>query len=243
MLNQQQLQEIEAQKQDWKRGCLSTKRSNRLITEDLIREAYKIFGDQPPVRFLWFNSPLAMYVADLSYWSWFYDTTELQLNSKVFIANAAKVLVSSPMHQALFDGLEVAEGQRIENNIRLGIYEGLKPALTSATLDERQTIWFSIFCEINHGSHELYWFKMYLCYREIFGISYDEQTNTLLDAMLEISANCGWWIARNGICLISERPISYRKPAFSNRETITYADGFRVELEEVSDVKKTEIPI
>ncbi|NUR91192.1 MAG: hypothetical protein HOY71_44560 [Nonomuraea sp.] len=85
-----------------------------------------------------------------------------------------------------------------------------------------------------HGQHDAYWVAYYDAWQRLSSVRYAPNLRERLDLWITLAGSASWWWPREGVCVLSERPVEVRvEPAQQGRRlhggdgpAIRFADGW-----------------
>ena len=87
------------------------------------------------------------------------------------------------------------------------------------------SVWNSVWDSV-YGSQDAYWLGFYNFFLEVLNVNGVEKLIPLMD----LAENCGWWIPRKNICILSEKPVmcNLLEGVLHSEDSpaVAYKDGF-----------------
>ncbi|WP_433513581.1 DUF6745 domain-containing protein [Nonomuraea sp. CA-143628] len=224
--------EAAAIREEWLGSTLSTMPADRSAKEAAISELYHLIGLAPP-RFRWVPSPLAAL-----------ETVPPGLRA----SEAARHMSEWPLpHQlsALMRELCLELDTRVrwqpmDRLIRREVVGPLARSTQGSLLvpvqavhgprERRMIGWYGVQC--------VSWIAHYDALRRAAGVVFGTERARRLDLWAAAARSGGWWWPREGVCVISERPVTLHTEAWSDDgevrlhcadgPAVRYADGWDV---------------
>ncbi|MEU8305231.1 DUF6745 domain-containing protein [Actinomadura sp. NPDC048955] len=227
--------EAAAVRAEWLGHLLSTAPADRPAAEAAISELYRLIGLDPP-RFHWVPSPLAALetvppgvrprpsesMNRLS--EWHLPPRFRRLVGDLFVQLDTRVMRSSRVLDPM-----------IRQLVRAPITDSARSTLRMALLGEHErfgqgSAWHAALCPS--------WSAHYDAVRRTSGVVYTSEEERLLDLWATPARSCGWWWPREGVCVVSERPVEVHTEVSgddgevrlhrSDGPALRYADGWDV---------------
>ena len=174
---------VDFRNRQWAIGT-SCEPMNRAEAEIAISDAYREIGKAPP-KFFWMTSPM---------------TCALALHVLTKIAENTKALAG--LGAGLWDGLGDGLGAGLWDGLRDGLGDGLWDGLWAGLgAGLGQTWWW--------GQMDAFWLAFYRFGTDL-GCTQKPEHLRRLAIMERISASCGFWYPRDGVCLVSDRFLSVK---------------------------------
>ncbi len=227
--------EAAAVRAEWLGHLLSTAPADRPAAEAAICELYRLIGLDPP-RFHWVPSPLAALEtvppgfrphpserADrLSGWP-------LPVRFRRLIDGLADRLDSSVMRRSrTLDPM-------IRQLVRMPIIDSARSTLRRVIRSQHDAY------EPGYAWHEALcpsWSAHYDAVRRMSDVVFTPDQNSLLDLWAMLARSCGWWLPREEVCVVSERPVEIHTEVWGDvgqvrlhrpdGPALRYADGWGV---------------
>ena len=237
MLTDFQKSQMKVYRDKWIEIGLCTDPANRKEAEDGVVEMYKIAGLKPP-RIIWCGSPFSMVTdhAIISGTSRVRDSVGIKVRNSVLdsvraviapnVGNRVFCYVGDVIFEAVSDGVGDIFGISRSSFGRASVWTGIREGVRSSV---RNSVWDEVgVC--GYGQHDASWLAFFGYFSNVVGFDCEAEK---LSGLLKVSANAGWYIPCEKICLISERTSLVKKDELSRLHcetgpAVLYPDGWSI---------------
>ncbi|MFF5208482.1 DUF6745 domain-containing protein [Streptosporangium sp. NPDC000396] len=223
-------------REEWLGWALSTLPADRPAAEAAISGLYSLIGLAPP-RFHWVPSPVAALetvppgvrlrpseaIERMSEWPVPHRLSSL-MRGLCRELDAQVRWVHQPMDQLI--------RQKVRNSLSRSADSSLfEPLLTvHASRYRLKNVWYGTQCAS--------WVAHYDALRRAAGVVFTPEQTRQFDLWVTAARSCGWWWPREGVCVISERPVAVHTEVWgddgevrlhcADGPAVRYADGWDV---------------
>ncbi|WP_248959715.1 DUF6745 domain-containing protein [Sphaerisporangium perillae] len=223
-------------REEWLGRALSTLPADRPAAEAAISELYRLVGLAPP-RFHWVPSPVAALatvppgvrlrpreaVERMSEWPLPPRFTLLAQQMRLEL-DAQVRWVHRPLDQLIH--------QKVRGSLSRSRNSSLLMPLEAAhdSPFHPRNAWYEVQC--------VSWIAHYDALRRAAGVVFTPEQTRRFDLWAAVARSCGWWWPREGVCVISERPVAVHTEVWgddgevrahcANGPAVRYADGWDV---------------
>ncbi|MEU4231269.1 DUF6745 domain-containing protein [Nonomuraea sp. NPDC026600] len=223
-------------REEWLGLALSTLPANRPATEAAISELYRLIGLAPP-RFHWVASPVAALAT---------VPPGVRLRPSEAVRRMAEWPLPSRLSALMRELCRELDAQvrwvhqPMDRLIRREVRSSLSLSTDGSLLvpvraahdspGDVRTAWYGVQC--------VSWVAHYDALRRAAGVVFTPEQTRLLDLWAAVARSGGWWWPREGVCVVSERPVAVRTEVWGDAgevrlhcadgPAIRYADGWDV---------------
>ncbi|WP_326834589.1 hypothetical protein VSH64_06635 [Amycolatopsis rhabdoformis] len=244
----------EAARAEWLGHALSCEPADRPAAEAAISGLYALEGEPPP-EFVWVDSPAAAAklvppdpVLSLGSLTRLENRmagslSELRTRLNHRIAFDPGPTYFEPPLPGILGELEDPGSPRDQEAALTALLTlGVRGALQHSI---RDSVTATIKAELRepvglgwYGQHEAHWLAHYDAHRRL-GVHFGRESERQLDLWAETVRSCGWWWPREGVCVVTERPVVVRTEPLpgsaygelrvhnADGPAIAYPDGWR----------------
>jgi hypothetical protein len=197
----------------WMNIGLSTDRCDRAKAEDAARRAYRVANLEPPDAFVWFESPLG--IAEKTYYG---QSLRYSLSTSVWRLAAISVQMTVDpsvrifISESIYDPIDFVAGCSIIDSVHNCVRSSLREFPAG----------------FSFGSQDAPMFAIHSFFHDVLGVNGCD----LLQPLMDMAVDCGWWMPCKGVCFMSEKPIAINladgEVHSDSGPAIEYADGFKI---------------
>jgi hypothetical protein len=194
-------------REEWLGWALSTLPADRPAAEAALSELYRLIGLAPP-RFHWVSSPAAALttvppgmpprssetVERMSDWP--LPPRFSSLMRQLCLALDSQVRW---VHQSMNQLIRQKVRDSLSSSSNNSLFMALRMAHDSPRYSER-SFWYGAQC--------VSWVAHYDALRRAAGVVFTPEQTRQFDLWATVARSCGWWWPREGVCVISERPVA-----------------------------------
>ena len=106
------------------------------------------------------------------------------------------VWCDSPLSLVITDNLLK---NKSKDSVRASVWDSVRDSVGDSVGD---SVWDSVRASV-YGSQDACWLGFYNFFLEVLNLNVVEK----LKPLMNLAENCGWWIPRKNICILSEKPV------------------------------------
>ncbi|WP_222721420.1 DUF6745 domain-containing protein [Actinomadura sp. HBU206391] len=221
-------------REEWLGLALSTLPADRPAAEAAISELYGLIGLAPP-RFHWVSSPAAALAT---------VPPGIRLRPSESVDRMADWPVPPRLVRLMRDLCRELDSQvrwvhqPMDQLIRQEVRSSLARSSDSALVRSLRAAHDSPYHPATawYGAQCVSWVAHYDALRRVAGVVFTPEQNRRLEPWAVVARSCGWWWPREGVCVISERPVTLHTEVWGDAgevrlhradgPAIRYADGW-----------------
>ena len=205
---------------------LSTAPADREAAEAAMRLAYERGGVPWHSRVTWCTSPLALALVDAILRS-------LPPKAGASVWASVRASVGASVWDSVGDSVRASVGDSVGDSVWDSVWASVRASVgdsvgASVWASVGDSVGASVWASVN-SFWECCWLAFYAYFREVCGLTVCDR----LDGLMALHQSSGWWIARQGRALISDRPNVLKRDARGRLHSedgpaIAYPDGWRI---------------
>lgn len=232
-LTADEIETLKVYAKKWRNIGYDTARGNKDIANKALLESYKVVGLQPFKEVIWVESPYTLIIADhiinIAIEKELYNQYSFQTvvsDCLPYFVQKIDDLMKGKIHKTKVYDRKATEIMSEEH--RQIMFDVIDKQVSSDSYTLVNKLTDSLYSSL-YGSHDTHWLALFDFFEQEFGA---EECKKLYP-MQDIARHCGWWIAREVTCLVSEKQsfISLNEDEELHNETraaLEYIDGFAV---------------